>query len=67
MMAGTGIYHSVKINHNSDCWGEIEALKEMLRHNTGFNFENYTAVDVISIAVNELYDKLVTEARDGTV
>lgn len=58
-------YHNIKINHNSDCWGEIEALKELLRKNKCYLAKDFTAAEIVSIAVDELYDRLNAEKRNG--
>lgn len=60
-----GLYHNVKINHNSDCWGETDKLKELLKHNKGFLAKDYSNAEVIAIAVDELYDRLVAEKKSG--
>lgn len=57
------MYHNIKISHNSDCWGEIEALKKMLKESPRFISADYTASEIVQIAVNELYDALVNEKK----
>lgn len=56
---------NIKINPNSDCAGEIELLKELIRNNKRYTAENLSNAAVVSIAVNELYDKLVAEKKAG--
>lgn len=58
-------FHTVKIDHNSDCWGELDALKDMLKQNKGYLFKDFSNREIIEIAVNELYDKLVAEKKAG--
>lgn len=60
-----GLYHNVKINHNSDCWGEIDKLKELLKHNKRYLAEDFSTSEVIAIAVDELYNRLVAERKNG--
>lgn len=56
---------NIKINPNSDCAGEIEALKDLLLHNKGYTAEKLSYAAIVSIAVDELYDKLVAEKKNG--
>lgn len=58
-------FHTIKINHNSDCWGELDALKTLLRGNTGYSFEQYSNAEIVAIAVDELYNKLVADKKSG--
>lgn len=58
-------YHNIKIDHNSDCWGELDALKTLLRENKRYSFENFTNAQIVAIAVDELYDRLVAEKKHG--
>lgn len=59
------IYHNIKINHNSDCWGELDALKNLLRQNKKYTAEELSNAQIIAVAVDELYDKLVSEKKAG--
>ena len=57
---------TIKINDMSDCAGEIEALRDLIKHNLGYTYqERYTNTEIVSIAINELYDKLVCEKKAG--
>ncbi len=58
-------YINVKINVNSDCAGELDMLSDMLKANNGYTFQDFTRREIIEIAVNELYDKLVAERKAG--
>ena len=58
-------YHNIKINHNSDCWAEIDALREMMKQNKGYLAKDYTNSEIIAIAIDELYDKLAAERKAG--
>lgn len=58
-------YHNIKIDHNSDCWGELDVLKALLKQNKGFLPKDYSNREIIEIAVNELYDRLVAEKKSG--
>lgn len=58
-------FHTIKIDHNSDCWGELDALKEMLKQNKGYSYMDFSNRAIVEIAVNELYDKLVAEKKAG--
>lgn len=57
---------TIKISDMSDCAGEIEALRDLLKHNLRYTYqERYTNAEIVSIAVDELYDKLVGEKKAG--
>lgn len=56
---------NIKINPNSDCAGEIELLKDLLRQNNRYTAENLSRADIVAIAVDELYDKLIAEKKAG--
>lgn len=58
-------YHTIKIDHNSDCWGELDALKDLLKANKGYNYEDFSNRQIIEIAVDELYDKLIAQRNAG--
>lgn len=58
-------YHSVKINQNSDCWNEINMLKELLRKNKHYMFKKYSNAEVIAITIDELYEKLIAEKKNN--
>lgn len=58
-------YHNIKFDHNSDCWGELEALKALLRGNKQYAFEDFSYAQIVSIAVDELHDKLIAEKKNG--
>lgn len=55
---------TIKIDQNSDCWGEIDALKALLRESKHYATKSYTNAEIVSVAVNELYDKLVAEKKE---
>lgn len=57
---------NIKIDNNSDCAGEIELLSEMLKANTGYIYKDFSRREIVEIAINELYDKLVSERKAGT-
>ena len=59
------MYHIIKIHNNSDCWAEIDKLKELLKHNKRYLPEDFSNADVVAIAVDELYDRLMAEKRNG--
>lgn len=56
---------TIKINPNSDCAGEIELLKDLLKQNKRYTAENLSYAAIVSIAVDELYDRLVAEKKAG--
>lgn len=56
---------NIKINPNSDCAEEILELKELLRQNKGYTAESLSYAAVVSIAVEELYSKLISEKNAG--
>lgn len=56
---------TIHINNNSDCAGEIEELKALLKRNTGYTAADLTNADIVAIAIDELYDKLIQDAREG--
>lgn len=56
---------TIRINNNSDCAGEIEELKTLLKRNTGYTAADLTNADIVAIAIDELYDKLMQDAREG--
>lgn len=58
-------YHTVRIDHNSDCWGELDALKFLLKNNTRYSYEDLSNSEIVSIAIDELYDRLAEEKRAG--
>ena len=58
-------YHTIKIDHNSDCWGELDALKSLLKANKGYNYEDFSNRQIIEIAVDELYDRLIAQRNAG--
>ena len=58
-------YHTIKIDHNSDCWGEIDALKDLLKANKGYNYEDFSNRQIVEIAVDELYDRLIAQRNAG--
>lgn len=60
-----GTYHSIRIDQNSDCWGEIERLRDLLRHNTRYIAKAFSSAEIVAIAIDELYDKLAAEKRNG--
>ena len=60
-----GTNHSIKIDHNSDCWSELELLETMLKQNKRYNNQNFSASEIISIAVDELYDRINAEKMAG--
>lgn len=58
-------YITVKINVNSDCAGELEMLSDMIKSNNGYLYQDFSRREIIEIAVNDLYDKLVSEKKAG--
>ena len=56
---------NIKINPNSDCGTEIELLKDLLRHNKRYIAKNFTNTEVVSIAIDELFDRLNAEKSRG--
>ena len=55
----------IHIDRNSDCYGEIEQLKEMLkksRHYTNSSGE-WKDSDIVAVAIDELYDRVVKELK----
>ena len=55
----------IKINPNSDCAVEIELLKLLLRGNKKYTAAKLSNADIVSMAVNALYGKLIAEKIDG--
>ena len=60
-----GTYHNIRIDHNSDCWGEIERLRDLLRHNKHYLAKEFSNAEIVAIAIGELYDKLAAEKQNG--
>lgn len=58
-------YITIKINVNSDCAGELDAPADMLKSNKGYLYKEFSRREIVEIAVNELYDKLVAEKKNG--
>ena len=56
---------TIKINPNSDCAGELDALKEQLQKNKGYTFGEWSYAAIVAVAVDELYDKLVAQKKAG--
>ena len=56
---------NIKIDQNSDCFGEIIALRHLLKQNKRFTYKDFTNLEVVEIAINELYDCLVAEKKAG--
>ena len=56
---------TIKINQNSDCWGEILALKDLLKANTGYICKDFSNSEIVAIAIDEMYDRLVAEKKSG--
>ena len=56
-------YHNIKIDHNSDCWGELDTLKTLLRESKRYSLENPSNAQIVAIAIDELYDRLVAEKK----
>ena len=54
-------YHNIKIDHNSDCRGELDALKTLLRENKRYSLDSFTNAQIVAIAIGELYSRLVAE------
>ena len=50
---------------NNDAAGELEELREMLKHSKHFVSKNYSTREIVEIAINELYDALVRERTEG--
>ena len=51
-------YHNIKIDHNSDCWGELSALKDLLSKSKRYSGEEFSNAQIVAIAVDELYDRV---------
>lgn len=58
-------YINIKINVNSDCAGELDALADMLKSNTGYLYKEFSRREIVEVAIDELYDKLVEEKKNG--
>ena len=56
---------TININPNSDCAGELDLLKDLLRRNTRYAAESLSYAAIVSIAVDELYDRLIQEQKAG--
>lgn len=56
-------YLSVKIDQNSDTYGEIEQIKGLLSQRPWYKLQKLTAKQVVSLAVAEYRDKLLSEAE----
>lgn len=57
---------TIKINDNSDCAGELLVLSDMLKANKGYLFKDFSRREIVEIAINELYDKLIAEKKNNT-
>lgn len=53
----------VRINQNSDTYGEIEQIKALLEKTPWYKFQKVTAKQVVALAVAEYRDKLLSEAE----
>lgn len=56
-------YFSVKIDQNSDTYGEIEQIKELLSKRPWYKLQKLTAKQVVVLAVAEYRDKLLAESE----
>lgn len=56
---------TIHIDQNSDCAEELDALKTMLKKSKRYLYEVFSYKDIVAIAVDELYDRLVAEAKAG--
>jgi len=60
-----GLYHNIKIDHNSDCCGEIEALLELLKENKSYLSKDFSNNEIMANAIDELYNLLVAKKKNG--
>lgn len=56
---------TIHLDPNSDAVGEIEALRDLLYENKGYAFKRFANKEIVAIALDELYDKLVAEKKNG--
>lgn len=56
-------YLSVKIEQNSDTYGEIQQIKTLLSKRPWYKLQKMTAKQVVALAVAEYRDKLLSEAE----
>ena len=56
---------TIKINPNSDCAGELDALKELLPQNKSYTFGEWSYSAIVAAAIDELYDKIVAQKKAG--
>ncbi len=56
---------TIHLDPNSDAVGEIEALRDLLHGNKGYTYKRFTNKEIVEIALDELYDKLVAEKKSG--
>lgn len=56
----------VFIDQNSDCYMEIELLKDLLKKSRHYCTPDgeWTDAQVVAVAIDELFDKLQAEARN---
>ena len=56
---------TIHLDPNSDAVGEIDLLRDLLHGNTGYTYKRFTNKEIVAIALDELYDKLVAEKKSG--
>lgn len=56
---------TIHLNPNGDAVGEIELLKKLMKENTGYTWKDFSAREIVEIALDELYGKLVAEKKAG--
>ena len=56
---------TIHLDPNSDAAGEIDLLRDLLHANTGYTYKRFTNKEIVAIAIDELYDKLVAEKKNG--
>ena len=54
----------VRIEQNSDTYGEIEQIKELLAKKPWYKLQKVTAKQVVALAVSEYRDKLLAEKQN---
>ena len=57
-------YLSVKIDQNSDTYGEIKQIKALLKQKPWYKAQNVTVKQVVALAVAEYRDKLLSEKQN---
>lgn len=55
---------TIHLDPNSDAVGEIDALRDLLYENKSYTYKRFTNKEIVEIALDELYDKLVAEKKN---